>query len=196
MYLTSCMPSICRDPAGCIEILPGETIEIGIEIPTFNTDRSLALDIIAGVEIAIRQTPFIHGHPVRIIKEETTCLSKDQGELIARFAFRENLVGIIGPTCSQNADYFTMQLENAGLVVISPNSFDYSREIEKLPHLTPSVLITSQELISPKVAFIFNATDILLHGVKENSFKTPDGRLLIPRHQLRQAIFSTISRGN
>ena len=109
-------------------------MEIGILIPTTQLDRASGMEVLNGTSIALANAQNLHGHPITLIKEDTSCLAVDLPRLVPRLTSRTNLVGIIGPVCEAESDIFTTALSDAGKTIISPTFI-------KIPSLPGSIQI-------------------------------------------------------
>ena len=99
---------------------PGDPVEIGVLIPTTQLERASGIEVLNGAENALLDFQNLHGHPISLIKEDTTCLAVDIPRLIPRLTSRINMVGIIGPVCNAESDFLTSALSDAGKTIISP----------------------------------------------------------------------------
>lgn len=124
IFLTSCQSlNGCNDELGCVVIAPGEPIPLGYMLVTSGENANLGLDALGGIEIALADRNYsLLGHPIELIGVDSRC-SSEGGEAAAQEIIQaENLVGIIGPTCSSAAIRAIPIISEAGLTMISPST--------------------------------------------------------------------------
>lgn len=113
----------CRDDLGCVLIRPGEPVRIGLMLSLSGEAAFLGEDSQGGVELAVdERAGRLLEHPIELIAIDAGC-SVAQGEIAAQSITAEaELVGIIGPNCSDVAAVVLPAVEQAGLVMISPSA--------------------------------------------------------------------------
>ena len=155
-----CASQICQDPLGCIELAPGDPVEIGVLIPTTQLDRASGIEVLNGAVISLTDYQNLHGHPINLIKEDTSCLAVDFPRLIPRLTSRANLIGIIGPVCDAESDFLAAALSDAGKTIVSPTFIKISSSPGSL-RTAPSIESQS-DWIAEKILRLFPNPQILL----------------------------------
>ncbi len=169
---------------------PEEPVELGILNPTTPLDRNIGEQIIAGVELALQSPITILGHPVKVIKEDTTCLAADLEESLASLSSRPHLIGIIGPTCQAKADFFINALSDAGKIILSPHFLpfpQYPGEVRFSPSVTEQSTILVKQILS---AFIGNRFSLLAESSQRHWFEGVQTALQVKLAPIQHVVLS------
>lgn len=110
------------DPLGAVEVASGDAIEIGAMFVLSGANADLGTDSRDGVELAIAAHGPLLGHDVELTAEDEQCTPEGGQTAATRLAANENLVGVIGSSCSSAAKPAIPILDEAGLVMISPSN--------------------------------------------------------------------------
>lgn len=130
---TSGAPDACAsDPFGCVEVGAGEPIKIGSLLVITTADASLGLDSQYGVELALDRwgaTEFdgvngqIKGHDLALQAEDDGCSAEGGTAGAQKLAADEDIVGVIGTSCSSAAlGVADTILGDKGIVLVSPSN--------------------------------------------------------------------------
>jgi branched-chain amino acid transport system substrate-binding protein len=113
----------CSDPLGCVEVGPGEAIQIAYAMVTSGPNGSLGEDSKRGMEIAVADMGGeILGHPVEIVGEDTGCSPEGGQAAASKLASNAKLFAVVGTTCSSEARVGAPILTEAGISMISPSN--------------------------------------------------------------------------
>jgi len=112
----------CEDELGCVDIPPGDPIHIAYMLDQSGDARSVGIDSIRGVEIAIGQKGEILGHPIELTGQDSACNPEIGQEVAPRIAEDPAVVAVVGTTCSSTAVVVAPIISQAGLVMISPSN--------------------------------------------------------------------------
>ena len=112
-----------EDPLGVVEVAPGEPIVMGYALVTSGPNSNLGIDSMRGVEIALDDLGnMLLGHDLQLEGEDSGC-STDGGQAAAsRLITNQQIVGIVGPTCSSAGNVMAPVIDEAGMVMISPSN--------------------------------------------------------------------------
>jgi branched-chain amino acid transport system substrate-binding protein len=125
-FLVACQaayrPYKCTDPLGCLEIPPGSPLDIGMLLAISGDYASIGIDSRRGVELAAADQGAIKGHILQLFLEGTDCSSQAARSAATELALTAQLVAVIGPTCTEEAQVAAQILSDAGLVMISPSA--------------------------------------------------------------------------
>jgi branched-chain amino acid transport system substrate-binding protein len=116
-------PFECMDALGCVDIAPGEPIEIGVLQALSGGAAPSGIEQARGIEIAIaRRGNQLLGHPIEMRVEDSLCSPEGGLNAALNVATRPQVVAILGPTCSGAAVTGAMTMAEAGLVMISASN--------------------------------------------------------------------------
>jgi branched-chain amino acid transport system substrate-binding protein len=123
LVLAGCAPAPtpfqCADPIGCVEIGPGEPIKIAsIQNLTGEGPPGLFMVHCAELAVADRDGQLL-GHPVEIVTADSKCSGEGGTTAALQVAADPQIVGIVGPSCSGEAETAMKVISKAGLVMIS-----------------------------------------------------------------------------
>ena len=109
----------CADSIGCVEIAPGEAIEIGV-IQNLSGQGPSGLFMLHCVELAVEdRDSLLLGHPIELLSADGKCSEEGGTTAALQVAANPQIVGIVGPTCSGEATAAGKVVSQAGLVIIS-----------------------------------------------------------------------------
>jgi branched-chain amino acid transport system substrate-binding protein len=111
------------DEMGVIEIPEGNPIVLAYALLTSGPNSNLGIDSMRGVEIAMDDIGGeILGREIQLVGEDTGC-SPEGGQAAAnKLISNEQIVGIVGPTCSSAGNVMAPVIDESGLVTISPSN--------------------------------------------------------------------------
>jgi branched-chain amino acid transport system substrate-binding protein len=113
----------CLDALGCVTIAPDQPVHLAYILALAGETAALGEDAKGGIEIALEDRGGeVLGHPIDLTGEDGGC-TKEGGTVAAgKLVEDPSIVGIIGPSCSDEVVGSMTILSDAGLVVISPSS--------------------------------------------------------------------------
>jgi branched-chain amino acid transport system substrate-binding protein len=121
----------CSTPPGCVTVASGAPIEIGTLLATTGSTKSLGLDSLYGVELAIDYLDGtfndtngqVAGHDIHLVNESDGC-SADGGQQGATIlAANPQIVGVIGTSCSSASLGVADKIfSDKGITIISPSA--------------------------------------------------------------------------
>jgi branched-chain amino acid transport system substrate-binding protein len=114
-------PFECPDPAGCVDVGPGQPIHIGYLLATASDSTVAGIDSLRGVELALTDAQVL-GHPLELVGEDTRCDAESGAVGAERLAGDPRLVAVVGPTCSNEARSALPILCERGIPVVSPSN--------------------------------------------------------------------------
>lgn len=113
----------CRDPLGCVELMPGEPLHIGVIQALSGKVARLGQDQVRGLELALeRRQGVILGHPVSLVVEDTGCRPEGGAIAALKIVSDPSVAAIFGTTCSADAATAAEVMSEAGLTMISGNN--------------------------------------------------------------------------
>jgi branched-chain amino acid transport system substrate-binding protein len=112
----------CTDEFGCIDLAPGEPIEIGAALALGGDFPDLGADSLHGIELALEDIGDIYDHPLRLATVDSACT--EEGGAIAGAAFARNpwLTGVIGANCDMASYEVAPYLGEAHIPILSPSN--------------------------------------------------------------------------
>lgn len=112
-----------EDEIGVVEIAEGDPVTIAYALVVTGPDETLGIDSRRGIELAIADFGGeILGHPIELIGEDTGCTPEGGQAAASRIAANEQVVAVIGTSCSSEARVLAPVVGEAGLVTISPSN--------------------------------------------------------------------------
>jgi branched-chain amino acid transport system substrate-binding protein len=112
-----------EDPLGVVSIPAGEPINIGFWGVLSGPDSSLGTDSQHGVELAIDDRGgTLLDRPIQLSSEDGLCTPEGGATAGQKMAADTTLVGLIGPSCSDEVVGGIAALTAAGLTTISPSA--------------------------------------------------------------------------
>jgi len=127
LALAACRPAaapfVCSDAIGCLTVATGAPIHIAYALVISGANETLGVDSRRGIEIAIDdKNATLLGHPLQLSGVDTLCSAAGGRAAAATLAADQNIVGIIGPSCSSEAAVAAPILSDAGFTLISPSA--------------------------------------------------------------------------
>ena len=125
VLLSACTtPEIaCDDPLGCIAVNRGDPVRIGMMAALSGNTAYLGEDSQRAVELAILdRNNTLLDHKIELVVTDSGCdpeVAKIATELVVE---DDDVIGIIGPTCSVSAETAIPIIESLGLTLISPSA--------------------------------------------------------------------------
>jgi branched-chain amino acid transport system substrate-binding protein len=124
--------AVCdQDEFGCVEIAEGDPIKLGTLLVISGENAALGLDSQHGVELAADyfgdeefngQTAEISGHPIEFQHEDDLCAAEGGQTGGQALAADDQIVAVIGTSCSSAGVPASQILSDAGIVLISPSN--------------------------------------------------------------------------
>jgi branched-chain amino acid transport system substrate-binding protein len=112
-----------QDEFGCVEIAEGDPLVMGTLLVTSGENASLGLDSQHGVEIAIDQRGGeLMGHPIEREDQDDGCAAEGGQAGGQALASNDQIVAVIGTSCSSAAVPASEILSEQGIVLISPSN--------------------------------------------------------------------------
>jgi branched-chain amino acid transport system substrate-binding protein len=127
VVLTGCQPSpppfTCADAIGCVDVAPGDPIQIGV-LQVLSGDQQLfGQSGLRSIELALDDRDGeLLGHPIKLQTEDSLCSKEGGATAASKLVANPQIVGILGPSCSGAAETATRLVSGAGLVMISGTS--------------------------------------------------------------------------
>src|ERR1041384_4503276 len=92
----------CNTPPGCVTVASGAPIEIGTLLATTGSTKSLGLDSLYGVELAVdyldgtfdQQNGQVDGHDIKLVNESDGCSADGGQQGATRLAPHPQIVGV------------------------------------------------------------------------------------------------------
>lgn len=162
--LAGCRPTpspwICDDPLGCVEIVTGDPVKIGVLQVLSGDQEPFGLSGLRSIELAVEDRGGqLFGHPIELRVEDSLCSKEGGATAASKLVADPMIVGIIGPSCSGAAETAIQVVSEAGLVLISGSSTAPSlTSVGGVPgpHWAPGFLRTAQnDALSGRVAATF-----------------------------------------
>ncbi|PIE79501.1 MAG: hypothetical protein CSA11_11900 [Chloroflexi bacterium] len=123
--LNAChVPEIaCEDPLGCIAVERGDPVRIGAMVALSGSASHLGQDSQRAIELAIlNRDNTLLDHRIELIVTDSGCDAKSAKVAAELVVEDEDVIGIIGPTCSVSAETAVPLVNNLGLTLISPSA--------------------------------------------------------------------------
>ena len=111
----------CNDPLGCVVVEAGDPIKIASVLVISGPNEQLGTDSQRGVEIAIRDRPEVAGHPVDLVADDGGCSAEGGQTAATKVAADEQIVGVVGHSCSSSCTPAAPIYNDAGVTMISPS---------------------------------------------------------------------------
>jgi len=113
-------PFECTDAIGCVDIAPGEPIELGVIQDLSGGASSFGIDQSRAIELAVVQRDNqLLGHPIKLHIEDEECTAEGGRVAAEKLATDPQTVAVLGTTCSGSAVTAGNIIAEAGLVMIS-----------------------------------------------------------------------------
>jgi branched-chain amino acid transport system substrate-binding protein len=115
--------AVCEeDEFGCAEIPEGEPMLMGTALVITGTNETLGLDSQYGAEVARTMRPEIAGHEVEFNHQDDGCAAEGGTAAGNALAAEENIVAVIGTSCSSAAIPASEILSDLGILMVSPSN--------------------------------------------------------------------------
>ena len=118
--------AVCdEDEFGCVEIAEGDPITIGTLLVISGENASLGQDSQNGVAIAAdmrEPANEVAGHPIEFDHQDDLCTAEGGQSGAQALAANEQVVGVIGTSCSSAGEPAAQILSEAGIAIISPSN--------------------------------------------------------------------------
>ena len=111
----------CADALGCVVVAPGEPIKLASALVISGPNEQLGTDSQRGVEIAIRDRGEVAGHPVELQANDELCSAEGGQTAATKVAADEQVVAVVGHSCSSSCTPAAPIYNDAGLTMISPS---------------------------------------------------------------------------
>jgi branched-chain amino acid transport system substrate-binding protein len=113
----------CTDEIGCVEIGPDDPITIAYMLTISGATSSLGLDSVGGIEVAIDERDgMLLDHEIELVGEDSLCSAEGGQTAAQNLAANEQVLGIIGSSCSSEATAGLPIISAAGMLMISPSN--------------------------------------------------------------------------
>ena len=128
MLISSCDKSdevifVCQDSLGCVDITPGEPLQIGVLQAVSGAVAPLGQAQIRGLELAMdSRVNTLFGHPISLQIEDTGCTPEGGANAALKLIADPQMVAIFGTTCSGAAATASKAMSAAGMVMVSGNN--------------------------------------------------------------------------
>jgi branched-chain amino acid transport system substrate-binding protein len=113
----------CTDEIGCVEIAPDDPITIGYMLTISGATSYLGLDSVGGIEVALADRDnMLLDHEIELVAEDSLCNAEGGQTAAQNLAANEQILGIIGSSCSSEAVAGLPIISAAGMLMISPSN--------------------------------------------------------------------------
>ena len=113
---------LMADALGVVELAEGDPIEIGAMFVLSGPNESLGVDSRDGVELAVADFGAFMGHDIELTAEDSACSPEGGQSAATRIAANENVIGVVGTSCSGAAEPAIPIIGDAGMVMISASN--------------------------------------------------------------------------
>jgi branched-chain amino acid transport system substrate-binding protein len=107
---------------GCVEIPEGDELVIGSALVITGANETLGLDSQYGIEVAKEMRPEIAGHTVRFNHQDDGCTTEGGTAAARALLSEENIVAVIGTSCSSAGIPAAEILSAEGIMLVSPSN--------------------------------------------------------------------------
>lgn len=112
----------CEDEIGCVELGPDDPIVIGTMFTTSGATAFLGEDSLGGVEIAVMEREPVLGRDIELVNEDSLCSAEGGQTAAQRIVSDDEILGVIGTSCSGAASGALPIISEAGYLMISPSN--------------------------------------------------------------------------
>ena len=112
----------CDDEIGCVEVGPDDPIVIGTMFTTSGATAFLGEDSLGGVEIAVMEREPVLGRDIEVVEEDSLCSAEGGQTAAQRIVSDDEILGVIGTSCSGAASGALPIISEAGYLMISPSN--------------------------------------------------------------------------
>jgi branched-chain amino acid transport system substrate-binding protein len=121
----------CSTPPGCVTVASGAPIQVGTLLATTGSTKSLGLDSLYGVQLAIDYLDGtfdgtdgqVAGHDINLVNESDGCSADGGQQGATTLAANPQIVGVIGTSCSSASLGVADKIfSDKGITIISPSA--------------------------------------------------------------------------
>lgn len=112
----------CTDELGCVEVAPGDAIQLASALVISGPNTELGLDSQWGVEIALEFFGDVLGHPVELQAEDDGCSAEGGQTSAQKIVSNPDIVAMIGTSCSGAGVPAAKIITDAGYAMVSPSN--------------------------------------------------------------------------
>ena len=113
----------CDDAIGCVEIGPDDPITIAYMLTTSGATSFLGEDSVGGIELAVlERDETLLGRDIEVVGEDSLCSAEGGQTAAQRVAADEEILGVIGTSCSSAGTAALPIISEAGMLMISPTN--------------------------------------------------------------------------
>lgn len=114
---------VCNDEIACVSIGPDDPVTIAWMLVTSGANSFFGEDSLGGIEIAIeKRDATLLGREIELTGEDSQC-TPEGGQLAAqRLVANEQILAIIGPSCSSASEAAIPVISRAGFVLVTPTA--------------------------------------------------------------------------
>lgn len=112
----------CEDEIGCVEVGPDDPIVIGTMFTTSGATAFLGEDSLGGVEIAVSERGTVLEREIELVNEDSLCTAEGGQTAAQRIVSDDEILGVIGTSCSGAASGALPIISEAGYLMISPSN--------------------------------------------------------------------------
>ena len=112
----------CRDSIGCVAVAADEPVTIASMVVLSGPNANLGQDSANAIAIALAEFGEIHGHPVRLISEDSLCSAEGGQTAATRVIANPAVVGVLGTSCSSAATAAMPIVTGAGRSMIAAST--------------------------------------------------------------------------
>ncbi len=115
--------AVCEaDEFGCVELAEGDPLTMGTALVITGPDETLGLDSQYGVEVARTMRPEIAGHEVEFNHQDDGCNTEGGTAAARALLSEENIVAVIGTSCSSAGIPAAEILSAVGIMLVSASN--------------------------------------------------------------------------
>jgi branched-chain amino acid transport system substrate-binding protein len=115
-------PFTCSDRIGCVQVNPGEAIQMAYILDLSGPAAGPGIDSLNGLQFAIERAGMLLGHDVQLVGEDEGCDAEKGRAAALKYAEEPKLIAVFGTTCSRSARAVFPWLSKAGMVILSPSN--------------------------------------------------------------------------
>jgi len=112
----------CTDDIGCVEIAPDESILLSSALVISGPNAPLGLDSQHGIEIALDFRGDVLDHAVELLAEDDGCNAEGGQASATKIVSNQQIVAVIGTSCSGAGVPASTIISDAGYVMVSPSN--------------------------------------------------------------------------
>ena len=124
ILMAACQPAAtpfqCADALGCVKILPGEPLKLGVLQTLSGGSAPAGIEQERSIRLALAQYGnMLLGHPIELKVEDERCSAEGGANAVLPILADPQVVGILGTNCSSAAVTAGKAMSQKGLVMIS-----------------------------------------------------------------------------